>query len=295
MTNYLIDLFCGIGGVSTGFANAGFTILAGVDFWDKALMVHESNHPTAKHVNIALGTPASKKKLLGLIPKLNANDHLHIHASPPCQNLSSINTKRNKDIGLSLTYWTLKFLMDVSMANPQISWSVEQVPNKELVDTVNGADYGFFCRILPLSEYGVPQTRTRLIISNLPLVLKPKKAPTLKTMISVPRGAKYLSGASYNRDKHLAGTSFASVKPITSTTISYTIVSLPLSFLDEKKHVIRKMTENEALILQGFPAKYLDNCPEAELTKLDRFTMIANSVPVQFSTLLAKTIKRLNE
>lgn len=32
-----IDLFCGCGGLSLGFQNAGFTILRAFDIWDKAI------------------------------------------------------------------------------------------------------------------------------------------------------------------------------------------------------------------------------------------------------------------
>ena len=42
-----IDLFCGCGGMSLGFQNAGFEILAAYDNWDPAVEVYKKNfsHP----------------------------------------------------------------------------------------------------------------------------------------------------------------------------------------------------------------------------------------------------------
>ena len=45
-----IDLFCGCGGMSLGFQNAGFEILAAYDNWDPAVEVYKKNfsHPIYK-------------------------------------------------------------------------------------------------------------------------------------------------------------------------------------------------------------------------------------------------------
>ena len=42
-----IDLFCGCGGMSLGFQNAGFNIIAAYDNWDPAVKVYKKNftHP----------------------------------------------------------------------------------------------------------------------------------------------------------------------------------------------------------------------------------------------------------
>ena len=44
MTKRVLDLFCGCGGLSSGFEQEGFKIVAGVDSWKDALNTFEKNH-----------------------------------------------------------------------------------------------------------------------------------------------------------------------------------------------------------------------------------------------------------
>ena len=49
--NYkVIDLFCGCGGLSLGFQNAGYQITSAFDWWDAALNIYQKNfsHPAVK-------------------------------------------------------------------------------------------------------------------------------------------------------------------------------------------------------------------------------------------------------
>ena len=43
----VVDLFCGCGGLSLGFQNAGFDIVAGFDNWKDAISIYSKNfsHP----------------------------------------------------------------------------------------------------------------------------------------------------------------------------------------------------------------------------------------------------------
>jgi DNA (cytosine-5)-methyltransferase 1 len=54
MTLYIIDLFCGAGGFSFGASQAGAKVAIAVDSWDKALQVHQDNHPKTVHLNMEL-------------------------------------------------------------------------------------------------------------------------------------------------------------------------------------------------------------------------------------------------
>ena len=50
----VVDLFCGAGGLSKGFLDAGFNIVLGVDFDEPALRTFEANHGSAKALKLDL-------------------------------------------------------------------------------------------------------------------------------------------------------------------------------------------------------------------------------------------------
>ncbi len=72
MTLYIIDLFCGAGGFSTGAAKAGAKIAVAIDSWNIALNVHKQHHPKTIHLNCSLGASIKKTTdtILNLLPRL---------------------------------------------------------------------------------------------------------------------------------------------------------------------------------------------------------------------------------
>lgn len=65
----VIDLFAGCGGMSLGFENAGFDIVAAFDNWDTAITIYEHNfsHPIYKK---DLGTADVIQQITDLHPDL---------------------------------------------------------------------------------------------------------------------------------------------------------------------------------------------------------------------------------
>ena len=43
----VLDLFSGAGGISAGFANAGYEIVTGIDCWEPAIASFQTNFPDA--------------------------------------------------------------------------------------------------------------------------------------------------------------------------------------------------------------------------------------------------------
>ena len=75
-----IDLFCGCGGLSLGFQNAGFTILRAFDIWDKAI----------NNYNLNFSHPAELQDINQLSPDyLKSFSPDVIIGGPPCQDYSS--------------------------------------------------------------------------------------------------------------------------------------------------------------------------------------------------------------
>ena len=77
-----VDLFCGCGGLSLGFARAGFTVEAAFDNWEAALAVYRNNfaHPA---IQLDLSDIA---RAVGAVERFKPQ---MIIGGPPCQDFSS--------------------------------------------------------------------------------------------------------------------------------------------------------------------------------------------------------------
>lgn len=91
----LIDLFCGAGGLSHGFQQAGFTVRAGVDADEDSLVTFQANHP-GSHVikaDIQQMTPEKLAKQLNIQPgELDC-----LVGGPPCQGFSKNRAFRHQN------------------------------------------------------------------------------------------------------------------------------------------------------------------------------------------------------
>ncbi|KAG5183047.1 S-adenosyl-L-methionine-dependent methyltransferase [Tribonema minus] len=160
---YVIDLFCGAGGFSEGASRAGAVVILAVDCWKAALDVHAANHGDCEHWNEPLGgDPAQFVARLRRVVsrRVPCGGLVHLHGSPPCQNLSSVNCMRNEREGMRLVEWTFAV---GDLLQPD-SFTVEQVPNAALL-----REYGHLPHsVYAMSEHGIPQSRRRVIFGNAP-------------------------------------------------------------------------------------------------------------------------------
>jgi len=78
----VLDIFCGAGGMSLGFKNAGCQILGGIDQNHYAIATHHQNFPTA-----TLKLPPQDIRDLRNLEKLslNAGEVDILVGGPPCQ------------------------------------------------------------------------------------------------------------------------------------------------------------------------------------------------------------------
>lgn len=183
-----VDLFCGVGGASQGALDAGLSVWLAVDFCGRLLDIHRKNHPGAVHVCCELPS------LEGV--EFPSHRWWHLHGSPPCTALSNMNNSVNdadRSHGVALVRWYLKLAVESTAS----TWSMEQVPVKEVIDEVKRAmkehpDKVDFC-IKNCYDLGVPQTRKRLfagsprLISKLKLRHLPRRV--VYDVISNPRGS----------------------------------------------------------------------------------------------------------
>lgn len=137
----VIDLFCGCGGFSEGFRQAGFEVVLAVDNWEVALKSHELNHPTAEHWLKDISKLASAE-----LPKADI-----IIGSPPCQGFSIAN-KHTRTCDTTLVD---KFVSIVSETGVKF-WCWENVPA-----ATSGKWLPFEPRVVDCADYGVASHRKR--------------------------------------------------------------------------------------------------------------------------------------
>jgi DNA (cytosine-5)-methyltransferase 1 len=162
-----IDLFCGIGGVSYGFKQAGINIKAGIDFDNSCKYAFEKNCDSEFiHANISEVKSET-------IDELFDNSKIKILIGcAPCQPFStySYKTDKQKDTRWQLLYEFSRIIKDT---RPDIV-SMENVPNllkfkKEpvfanFVNELKEYGYHVWYDIVYSPDYGIPQKRKRLVL-----------------------------------------------------------------------------------------------------------------------------------
>ena len=164
-----IDLFCGAGGITEGFRQAGYRCLYGNDCMPEAMETFSFNHPEAHGdaQDIEKVNPAAVRKNLRL-----AKGALDVLAGgPPCQGFS-INAPERflRDPRNKLFKDYVRFLEEFE---PK-TFLFENVPGllslgdgkvfKQILSEFARLGYHVTTKILFAAHYGVPQERWRLIL-----------------------------------------------------------------------------------------------------------------------------------
>ena len=157
----IIDLFCGAGGLSKGFEMAGCTVLAGFDNCEYSIKTFEENHKSATGILTDLSQP---------IPDIKSyNDVQIVVGGPPCQGFS-ISGKRNPNDARNFFYKA--YLHTLESLKPKY-FIMENVPNlvsmdsgrikKKIISDLSSIGYSVYSKILNAKDFGVPQSRRRVI------------------------------------------------------------------------------------------------------------------------------------
>ncbi len=165
----VIDLFCGGGGLSAGFAKAGFNIMLGVDNDDPSLETFKTNFKEARVANIDLFNYHN-----GKIKEIIGNNKVDvIIGGPPCQGFS-LTGKRERGDPRNKLY--LSFFRMVKDFSPN-AFLIENVPGmgklyegkvkKDIIKRANKLEYDVYSNILIAADYGVPQIRKRIFFVGL--------------------------------------------------------------------------------------------------------------------------------
>jgi DNA (cytosine-5)-methyltransferase 1 len=157
-----IDLFCGVGGLSLGFEQAGIPILAGFDCWDRALDVYNLNfvHKAARLDLSYIPTAVSE---------LQKHPASMIIGGPPCQDFSHAG-KRTEENRAELTKCFAEIIValkppifvmeNVDRIIKSKAWEIAKI-------TLKSGNYGLTEKILDASFCGCPQIRKRFFCIGL--------------------------------------------------------------------------------------------------------------------------------
>lgn len=161
----LIDLFCGSGGLSLGFTQAGFKVLLSNDIEKAAIRTYAFNHPEID----------GSKILFGGIESITSNIRNYISdnvdviiGGPPCQGFSMANRQRIIDDPRNVLY--KHYVECVKQVTPKI-FIMENVKGmkavaNQVVEDFNSeiaVKYDISFKVLNAKNFGIPQNRERLI------------------------------------------------------------------------------------------------------------------------------------
>lgn len=152
-----VDLFCGCGGMSLGFQNAGFEIVGAFDLWDSALECYNMNF---NHNAVALDLSKKNTALQSIRPL----EPTVIIGGPPCQDFSSAGV-RTEGVRANLTVSFAKIVKSIRpkyFVMENVSRAQMSQAYKEARKLFKDAGYGLTEQIIDASKCGVPQKRKRL-------------------------------------------------------------------------------------------------------------------------------------
>lgn len=161
----VVDLFCGIGGLSHGFRKEKFKVVAGIDFDESCKYAFEKNNKANFYCEDL--SVVDSQKISDLFPEGKTKI---LVGCAPCQAFSTLSQKYKDNDKWKMLY---SFGRIIESVQPEIV-SMENVPNlrnyrggkvlDDFLKTLKNNQYYVTWKIVDSSEYGVPQRRRRLVL-----------------------------------------------------------------------------------------------------------------------------------
>jgi len=311
----IIDLFCGAGGLSEGFRQAGFKSILGIDIDKSALETFALNHKGAETICGDI-SEITKERITNKIKRKSVDI---VIGGPPCQGFSLAGRRNPNDPRNRLVQEFLRIVREFKpkffvIENVQGFKSMKDKSGKLVIDIVKelAKESGYYIKpyLLNSKDYSVAQKRRRMFLigskkknSEFDIrktkeivvgeLLFPKNKITKKYFYSQRLIDGFLRRAKRNRElKRGFGWQFLKMDD-QSYTISaryYKDGCEALVKYDDNFKVgsIRKLTERECARIQSFPDTY-----EFVGGKIKMYKQIGNAVPPNMAKAVAKSIKRI--
>lgn len=164
MSIVAIDLFCGAGGLTRGLLNAGINVTHGIDLDPNCKYAYEKNNPNCDFIQASI-TDISGEQLKQLFG--NAKKRL-LAGCAPCQPFSKYSSTRKS----SDEKWKLLFEFErlIEEVKPEFV-TMENVPQlrthdvfSAFVEKLKSLNYRVTYKVVSCPEYGLAQTRRRLVL-----------------------------------------------------------------------------------------------------------------------------------
>lgn len=285
----VVDLFCGCGGLSLGFQEAGFDIVRAFDKWDKAVKIYNTNFDhEAELKDVYDLTP---EEILSYQPDV-------IIGGPPCQDYSSAGKQDETQGRANLT---LRFAELVCGVKPKwfVMENVDRITKSATlplaIKKIRETGYGLSRVILDASKCGVPQKRKRFFMIGkldgeddfLTSELINDQADTSMTIRDY-LGNEFKTDFYYRHPRSYARRGIFSIDE-PSPTVRGVNRPIPGTYkihpgdATDKLDKVRPLTTLERARIQTFPSEF-----QFEGSKTDLEQIIGNAVPVELAAYVAR-------
>lgn len=289
-----IDLFCGCGGMTSGFQNVGFEVIAAFDNWEAAIRVYRRNF-SHEIFDVDLSNLDESLRILESI------DVDMIIGGPPCQDFSHAG-KRNEELGRA----DLTVIFAKIVSHKKVQWFVMENVDRAVkseryrlaCSILKDAGYGLTQKIIDASLCGVPQKRKRLFLigeldgtdralesyleanmSLTPLTVRDYIGKSLEIEHYYRHPRNYNRRAVFSIDEP-SPTIRGVNRPVPQTYKTHPNDTAPISAK------VRSLTTIERSYIQTFPRGY-----DFEGSKTELEQMIGNAVPVKQAEYVARCLR----
>jgi len=293
----VVDLFSGCGGLSLGFQNAGYDIVAAYDFWRPAVNVYRDNFTSHSIYQMDLSdTDAAIRHIKPFAPDM-------IIGGPPCQDFSHAG-KRQEGKRASLTEAYAKIVSQILpewFVMENVDRAQQSEAYKRAREIFKESGYGLTEHIYDASLCGAPQKRKRFIcigkkgeqdgfLEQIILKNESKTPMTMRDYFGDSLGIDYY----YRHPRNYSRRGFFSMDE-PSPTIRGVNRPVPHGYVrhpndPESIEGLRPLTTQERAQVQTFPKDFIFKGSKTDLEQI-----IGNAVPVKLAEFVGRRITEYRE
>lgn len=324
----VVDLFAGVGGLSMGFDDNGFTTVMANDFDEDAANTFKLNHPHVKFIDGDVAKIDEK-----LIKDTIGDTQIEVMMGGiPCQSFSMAGRRirsgiDNSDDPRHFLYREYFRLLDIIKPKVAIIENVKGILSshdgeimKEILISFEDRGYKADYKLLNASDYGVPQARQRVVIIankiNQENIFPEKHqniVPVSEALKSIPDNAKnhekrYLTGKTLERvrlikpgqnwtflpedlqTKSIHSGAYGRIDPSKPSKTLTTRFDTPSVGYVTHPEEDRTLTVREGARIQTFPDSFIFTG-----ARMKQYKQVGNAVPVKLGYELSKGIKKMLE